>query len=408
MNDFAVGQRLGDYEILDMLGAGGMGKVYKVKNVISERIEAMKIVLPDMAGQQERADRFLREIKLLAKLDHPNIAQLRTALTLENQLVMIMEFVEGVTFSTRLRQGPIPAAEACNYADQVLAALSYAHRQNIIHRDIKPANMMLTPQGIVKLMDFGLARSVEDGALTSTRTTMGSLYYMAPEQVRAIGHLFTGCIALRDGHRTPSFPVRQFLCAYGSASENGAAAPGRSTPGSSNRSEPDHSDGARKGPGKALSNSRRFPQRPEVGRRFRTCRVAQAGARKDRAPGSGCGRSHGHVPGRSQPDDRCGRCKPVSTGSNRPARCPATAAWPSNATREPHPLHRAWGSHRGGGACCRRPLCAAQNEDECKRERRGPVRAHAGCFDSLLGIFRGRRKPGHRWYAEPALLSFRD
>jgi eukaryotic-like serine/threonine-protein kinase len=184
MNDFAVGQRLGDYEILDMLGAGGMGKVYKVKNVISERIEAMKIVLPDMAGQQERADRFLREIKLLAKLDHPNIAQLRTALTLENQLVMIMEFVEGVTFSTRLRQGPIPAAEACNYADQVLAALSYAHRQNIIHRDIKPANMMLTPQGIVKLMDFGLARSVEDGALTSTRTTMGSLYYMAPEQVR--------------------------------------------------------------------------------------------------------------------------------------------------------------------------------------------------------------------------------
>jgi eukaryotic-like serine/threonine-protein kinase len=184
MNDFAVGQRLGDYEILEVLGAGGMGKVYKVKNVISERIEAMKIVLPNMAGQQDRADRFLREIKLLAKLDHPNIAQLRTALTFENQLVMIMEFVEGVTLSTRLRQGPIPAAEACDYADQVLAALSYAHRQNIIHRDIKPANMMLTPQGIVKLMDFGLARSGEDRTLTSTRTTLGSLYYMAPEQVR--------------------------------------------------------------------------------------------------------------------------------------------------------------------------------------------------------------------------------
>ena len=184
MNDFAVGQRLGDYEILDVLGSGGMGKVYKVKNVISERVEAMKIVLPNMAGQQDRADRFLREIKLLAKLDHPNIAQLRTALTLENQLVMIMEFVEGVTLSTRLRQGPIPAAEACDYADQILAALSYAHRQNIIHRDIKPSNMMLTQQGIVKLLDFGLARSGEDRTLTSTRTTLGSLYYMPPEQVR--------------------------------------------------------------------------------------------------------------------------------------------------------------------------------------------------------------------------------
>jgi eukaryotic-like serine/threonine-protein kinase len=182
--DFKVGQHVGDYEILDVLGAGGMGKVYKVRNTISERVEAMKIVLPNMAGQQERADRFLREIKLLAKLNHPNIAELRTALTIDNQLVMIMEFVEGVTLSARLKQGPIPPADASNYADQVLAALSYAHKQNIIHRDIKPANMMLTPQGIVKLMDFGLARSNEDRSVTSTGTTMGSVYYMPPEQVR--------------------------------------------------------------------------------------------------------------------------------------------------------------------------------------------------------------------------------
>jgi eukaryotic-like serine/threonine-protein kinase len=182
--DFKVGQRVGDYEILDVLGAGGMGKVYKVKNAISERVEAMKIVLPNMAGQQERADRFLREIKLLAKLNHPNIAELRTALTLDDQLVMIMEFVDGVTLSARLKQGPIPIADVCTYADQVLSALSYAHKQNIIHRDVKPANMMLTPQGIVKLMDFGLARSSEDSTLTSTRTTMGSLYYISPEQVR--------------------------------------------------------------------------------------------------------------------------------------------------------------------------------------------------------------------------------
>jgi serine/threonine protein kinase len=182
--DYTVGQRLGDYEILGILGAGGMGKVYKVRNTISDRVEAMKILLPDLAGQKELADRFLREIKVLASLHHPNIAALRTALTLDNQLVMIMEFVDGVTLSSRLHQGAIPPALAVKYIDQVLDALSYAHKQNIIHRDIKPANMMLTPDGTVKLMDFGIARSATDRSLTMTGTTLGSLNYMPPEQVK--------------------------------------------------------------------------------------------------------------------------------------------------------------------------------------------------------------------------------
>jgi eukaryotic-like serine/threonine-protein kinase len=182
--EFSTGQHIGDYEILSILGAGGMGKVYKVRNVISDRIEAMKILLPDLNSNQSLADRFLREIRLLATLNHPNIAALRTALTHENQLVMIMEFVEGETLSNRIARAPISTSEAVNFADQVLAALSYAHKQNIIHRDIKPANMMLTSQGVVKLMDFGIARSATDGALTSTGTTLGSLNYMPPEQVR--------------------------------------------------------------------------------------------------------------------------------------------------------------------------------------------------------------------------------
>jgi eukaryotic-like serine/threonine-protein kinase len=182
--EFTPGQHIGDYEILSILGAGGMGKVYRVRNVISDRIEAMKILLPDLNSNQSLADRFLREIRLLATLNHPNIAALRTALTHENQLVMIMEFVEGETLANRIARAPISTSEAVNYADQILAALSYAHRQNIIHRDIKPANMMLTPQGVVKLMDFGIARSSTDGTLTSTGTTLGSLNYMPPEQVR--------------------------------------------------------------------------------------------------------------------------------------------------------------------------------------------------------------------------------
>jgi len=182
----AVNRRIGDYEILGELGSGGMGRVYKVRNVISERVEAMKILLPDLAGRQELAARFLREIKVLASLNHPNIAQLRTALTIENQLVMIMEYVEGTSLATRLEHGPIVMADALNYVSQVLDALSYAHQQHVIHRDIKPANMMLTPQGVVKLMDFGIARSEDTSSLTMSGTTLGSLNYMSPEQVKGL------------------------------------------------------------------------------------------------------------------------------------------------------------------------------------------------------------------------------
>ena len=184
MSDPAT-KRLGDYEILDVLGAGGMGRVYKVRNTITDRVEAMKVLLPDLQGHEQVAARFLREIKVLAALKHPNIAPLLTALSIENQLVMVMEYVEGQSLSSRLHAGPIPVPEALRYLDQVLDALSYAHRQHVIHRDIKPANIMLTLEGTVKLMDFGIARSsAEPQKLTATGSTLGSLSYMSPEQVK--------------------------------------------------------------------------------------------------------------------------------------------------------------------------------------------------------------------------------
>jgi serine/threonine protein kinase len=184
MTDDVTGARKGDYLILGTLGAGGMGKVYKVRNTLSDRVEAMKVLLPDLSEQQELADRFLREIKVLASLHHPNIAELRTALTISNQLVMIMEYVEGTTLACRLQQGDVRYADALVYFDQVLAALACAHSQRIVHRDIKPANIMLAPFGVVKLMDFGIARSGNDMGLTMTGTTLGSVAYMSPEQVR--------------------------------------------------------------------------------------------------------------------------------------------------------------------------------------------------------------------------------
>ncbi len=177
-------KRIGDYQILDELGSGGMGRVWRVRNVITDRIEAMKVLLPDLAGRQELAARFQREIKLMASLNHPNIAALRTAFTADNQLYMVMEYVEGTNLADRLEKGPIAVGDAVNYISQVLSAVSYAHQQHIIHRDIKPANMMLTPQGVIKLMDFGIARGGEERSLTMTGTTMGSLSYMSPEQVK--------------------------------------------------------------------------------------------------------------------------------------------------------------------------------------------------------------------------------
>jgi serine/threonine protein kinase len=161
-----------------------MGKVYKVKNTISDRVDALKVLLPDLADDPELADRFIREIKVLASLEHPNIAGLRTAFRLENQLLMVMEYVEGTTLDERAKAGPVPVEDAINYIMQALSALGFAHKHGVIHRDIKPANMMLTPANVIKLMDFGIAKAKSDKKLTQTGTTMGSLYYMSAEQVQ--------------------------------------------------------------------------------------------------------------------------------------------------------------------------------------------------------------------------------
>jgi hypothetical protein len=182
--DLQVGSTVGDYQVMSVLGAGGMGKVYKVRNVISDRVEAMKVLLPDLGNAPELADRFMREIKVQASLEHPNIAALHTALRVDNQLLMLMEFVEGVTLDEKLKDGPLPVDAAVDYMRQVLSALEYAHAHGVIHRDIKPANMMLTPSGAVKLMDFGIAKAATDNRLTMTGTTLGSLYYMSPEQIQ--------------------------------------------------------------------------------------------------------------------------------------------------------------------------------------------------------------------------------
>ena len=152
----------------------------------SDRVEAIKVLLPELTNVPELADRFLREIKVLATLEHPHIAALRTAQRIDNQLVMVMELVEGVTVEEKLKNGPLPVDQAVDIIAQVLSALNYAHARGVIHRDIKPANMMVTEGGVVKLMDFGIAKAAGDRKLTMTGTTLGSLFYMSPEQIKGV------------------------------------------------------------------------------------------------------------------------------------------------------------------------------------------------------------------------------
>jgi serine/threonine protein kinase len=177
-------ERIGDYEILEHLGAGGMGDVYKVQHVISGRVEAMKLIRPQLLGNKLAEERFLREIRVLADLDHANVARLFTAIHVQGSMAMIMEYVKGATIERFLQDGPLTVEETNYYIGQVLSALAYAHKRGVVHRDIKPANCMVTPEGVTKLMDFGLARSSSQRRVSSVGSSSGTYDYMPPEQIQ--------------------------------------------------------------------------------------------------------------------------------------------------------------------------------------------------------------------------------
>jgi serine/threonine-protein kinase len=139
-----IGNLVGDYEILSLLGAGGMGRVFKVRNVISNREDAIKILLPGLASEPEMAARFMAEIRTPATLEHPNIAQMRTTFQFQNQFVMVMEFVEGTGLDKLAAQSRLPLDRVIDYSMQVPSALSHAHSRAVTHRAIKPANLMTT------------------------------------------------------------------------------------------------------------------------------------------------------------------------------------------------------------------------------------------------------------------------
>ncbi len=178
------GQNIGDYEVISQLGTGGVGEVYKARHVISQRVEAVKLLRSDR-NRSDLSERFLREIRLLAGLSHPHIARLNTAFQHEDQIAMVMEYIEGEDLHSKLHSPwPHRAMEGITYVRQVLSALVYAHARGVIHRDIKPSNIMITHEGEAKLLDFGMAFQSADMSHTKPGYVLGSLHYMSPEQVR--------------------------------------------------------------------------------------------------------------------------------------------------------------------------------------------------------------------------------
>jgi serine/threonine protein kinase len=182
---FQPGEHIGDYEIVEPLGAGGMGAVYKVRHLISNRIEALKVLLSDALDAPELPERFLREIRLLGSLQHENIARLHNAFRYRDQVAMVMEFVEGASLREKMKSPGITLQEGLDYTRQILVALAYAHSHAVVHRDVKPSNAMVQPNKVVRLLDFGLATAAFDPELTRSGTVLGSPYYMSPEQARS-------------------------------------------------------------------------------------------------------------------------------------------------------------------------------------------------------------------------------
>ncbi len=190
------GSRLGSYEILSAIGAGGMGEVYRAKHVKLGRDVAIKVLPSDLAADPGRLKRFEREARSASALNHPNIVTIHDIAEHEGTTYIAMELVEGRTLRELLRDGPLPVAKATDLAGQICEGLGKAHAAGIVHRDLKPDNVMVTDDGLVKILDFGLAKPIARGAGDDSKMTtltkgtaegviVGTAYYMSPEQSQA-------------------------------------------------------------------------------------------------------------------------------------------------------------------------------------------------------------------------------
>ena len=190
-----TGQHIGVYSIAALLGRGGMGEVYRARDTRLGRDVAIKVLPPALTANPDRLARFEREARVLASLNHPHIGMLYGLEESGGHTALVLELVEGETLAERLTRGPIPLKQALTWARQIADALDAAHDKGIVHRDLKPANVKITPQDVVKVLDFGLARTFERGSEAGERSPtitvetgliVGTAAYMSPEQARGL------------------------------------------------------------------------------------------------------------------------------------------------------------------------------------------------------------------------------
>jgi serine/threonine-protein kinase len=180
------GLLVGRYIILDRVGSGSMGRVYKAHHQMMDRVVAIKIIAPEIASNQKVVARFQREMKLVGRLDHPNVVRAFDADQINRILYIVMEYVPGESLGERLRRGPVQAAEMFEYGAQAALGLAHAHDQGMVHRDIKPSNILITEDGKVKILDLGLGILMEADTSATFATAdgiaVGTVDYMSPEQ----------------------------------------------------------------------------------------------------------------------------------------------------------------------------------------------------------------------------------
>ena len=189
MNSTIIGKVLDNYRILQNIGRGGMGFVFKALNIKLNKIVAIKMIAPALAMNDSFMSRFESEAKTLAKLENPNIVGIHDLRVDSVYAYIVMEYVEGVTLGRLIKErGAIPWRQALKLFNQVLNAIEHAHKEGIIHRDIKPNNVLINRQGVVKITDFGLAKNQAEFGITQSVTTGGTLFYMSPEQVKGLAY----------------------------------------------------------------------------------------------------------------------------------------------------------------------------------------------------------------------------
>lgn len=186
-------EKLFNYDIIRILGEGGMSRVYLGKDPMSNQNVAIKELLPNLAHSQDLRERFRREAQIMAKLDHPNIVKLLRYEETSTSFYLIMEYIDGIDLELHIKNvtGPISEPRAIEIMSTLLDAFGYAHEKGVVHRDIKPANIIITRDGIVKVLDFGIAKIIDDesGSKTKTGTRIGTVAYMSPEQVNALADI---------------------------------------------------------------------------------------------------------------------------------------------------------------------------------------------------------------------------